>query len=406
MPEEDDAEIISHVHQDPDSRSSIWAVRKCIPRLKDARVVLVSGRWNGEGMKSGSLAVDIPIGIKGEIQKVEGQKRIMNSALKSVVSQYATARQAAAIKYFVEYINVLDSRGSPTNHLIPHASGDARRIFSNVCFDGVMRAFERIHSDNEEIIFSRISEILDGIYEMGLIGIPLENGISRDVADYLLSSYRQKTDAVLVKEVIRFFDLKAEHGHVADLMISEASEETRKIFSKNSIDAVFAALLYVHRNDTRVFFGRAFEILDGFIKMDEMSAAAEAAADLVPRYTDGKLDPNGKVAFVKNRKQKGVGYALRKRGVVIVVYVDGINIGVVVKGRPRYLRDGTRLTAGHPIFEDIVKTAGDPKGLWYLHIAEFLFCDGSEKAPTDTPSNVDPMDFVRGGCELVNQLRE
>lgn len=403
--------IISHINQDADSRSSIWAARKFVPRLKDARTILVSGRWNGEGMKPGDLAVDIAAGVKGEIEEVDNRK-IMHSALASIVKVNASTRDAVAIEYLVKYIDVLDSRGSPTNHLIPRASADARRIFSNICLDGVMRAFERMHSDDEETIFQRMCEILDGLHEMGLAEMPFEDGISREMADYLLSNYREKTDTVFIKEVLRFFDLKfdalknSERLSVVDLMIGGESDETRKIFAKNSIDAILAVLRYVHRKDDKIFFKRAFEILDGFLKMDEVNIRAEAAADLVMRYTNGRPDPEGLVAFVKDRKEKGVGYALRKRGVVVVIYQDGLNMGVVVKGRPRRLKDGRILTAGHPAFRAVVEKAGDPDGLWYLHIAEFLLCNGSEKAPTDVASRVKPEDFVIAGCGLVNQLAD
>lgn len=360
-------------------------------------------------IKPGSIAVDISAGIKGEITEFEGRK-IVNSALASVVKKFGTDLDRKAIRYLVKYVNILDSRGSPVRYLIPDASGDAKKIFSGCCIDAVMRAFDRFHSDDEEMVLSRMSEIFDGIYEMGSAGIPFEDGISREMSDYLLSSYRERTEAVLMKEVLRFFDLKFDIDKnpgrlsVVDLMLGEQSYEAKRIFAKNSIDAIFAALLYVHRHDTKVFFRRAFEILDGYIKMDEVNSRAEAAADLVPRYTRGELDPNGKVAFVKDRKEKGVGYALRKRGVVVYVYHDGLNMGVVVKGRLRRLRDGTILTAGHPAFRTVVEAAGDPEGLFYLHPAEIIYVNGSEKAPTDTASKVDPMDFVYVGCELAEQL--
>jgi len=72
-------------------------------------------------------------------------------------------------------------------------------------------------------------------------------------------------------------------------------------------------------------------------------------------------------------------YVLGGRAMAIV-YVDGMNIGVI-------RRDDVSTRMDHPRIREVVETAGEA-GEWFAHPAGFLYCRGSRKAPATSRSRV------------------
>ena len=158
--------IYTHVRPDLDAHSSCWAVRRFISLMEDAEIVYVKANWDGFGMESGDMAVDMHAngrGIKG-VQDFDGT---VHSCFSYIVSNYASREDANYIKDLVRFIDIQDAHGSVVNHLIKYASYDARRIFALNNIGAVMRAIEYKYPDEPKKVFELMSGIFDGYLLMG-----------------------------------------------------------------------------------------------------------------------------------------------------------------------------------------------------------------------------------------------
>jgi len=84
----------------------------------------------------------------------------------------------------------------------------------------------------------------------------------------------------------------------------------------------------------------------------------------------------------KPRKFATNGVLFEERGVRVIVYVDGNNLGVIRHGDESLRMDHAEICA-------VVEAAGETNE-WFAHPAGFLFCRGSRKAPAENPSKVNP----------------
>lgn len=269
--------IYTHVSPDLDAISSVWAVKRFIPRFANDSVTYVSANWNGAEMADPDIAVDIEAGgrgIKGE-KDADGRP---HSCFAAMVKRYAPAEDQIAIKHLAAYIDAHDSYGSAIRHLAPEIE---------------ITTAETLHAVSLVSIYSIIHK-------------------------------KYPSDCV-------------------DIM-----------------STIFDGLLEKGRNRLR----------------------AEAEADLA------KILPSGKVALTRNiDRNHPVNYKLFERGVRAVVYRFDYNIGI-------FRRNGDAIRMDHPDIKAVAEKAREASE-WFSHPNGFLYCRGSRKAPSTTPSKVDPMDLAR-----------
>lgn len=113
--------IFTHFNVDLDAVCSVWAAREFIPGARSAAVEFRPANWDGNGMSEGDLALDMEAdgrGIKGE-KESDG---IVHSCFASIVSQYASPADQAALANLVRFVDAQDSRGSAVKFLAPDAS--------------------------------------------------------------------------------------------------------------------------------------------------------------------------------------------------------------------------------------------------------------------------------------------
>jgi hypothetical protein len=229
---------------------------------------------------------------------------------------------------------------------------------------------------------------------LGIKGIQDPDGTVHSSFAYIVSKYVKPEDAEAIRDLVRFIDIQDAHGSVVNYMtknsmIYNSDHETRRLISLTSVGAIFRAIEARFPNDPDTVFNRMCEIFDGYL---EMGGAAERRARSEAERAE--LFANGRVALVKDKKEKRTDHILWERHVQVIVYVDGDNLGVLRRGEGFPLRDGSRFRAGHPEVKKLVRQAGELP-LWFEHSKGFLFCKGSRKAPSSSRSNVNPYELVR-----------
>lgn len=159
--------IYTHYNVDLDAVASVWAVRRFVSGMENVSVEFRPANWRGDGFMSGDMAVDIDaggLGLKGE---VDGDG-IVHSCFASMVKRYASEEDNRALTHLVRFVDIQDAYGSTVNHLLPDLPEYNRRVLYYTGINSVLRALQSAHPQNDELVVERMSEIFDGMLEMGL----------------------------------------------------------------------------------------------------------------------------------------------------------------------------------------------------------------------------------------------
>lgn len=222
----------------------------------------------------------------------------------------------------------------------------------------------------------------------GLKGEKEADGTIHSCFALVVERYASEMEREALLPLIRFVDAQDAHGSAVKFLAPEASQQAQETLSLTGINAILRALQSTNPNNDLRVVNMMGDILDGMLKTGRSRQRAEMEA------AKAEILPGGKVALVINSREFGTnGFLFEKRGVKIIVYVDGNNIGVV-RGD-----NGSALRADDPQIRTIVEAAGELDE-WFAHPAGFLFCRGSRKAPATTPSQVDPRELALAAYSL------
>jgi hypothetical protein len=156
--------IFTHVNVDLDAVCSVKACKEYVPGMSGADVKFRNANWNGDGMKPGDIAVDLDAGGRGIKGEEEGD--IVHSCFALLMSTYAPKEDRQILGRLIEFVDILDSRGSVVDQLVPEASGDARAILSAVTLGSVVNALrEDLQEDN--LVIDAMSHIFSGMLKYG-----------------------------------------------------------------------------------------------------------------------------------------------------------------------------------------------------------------------------------------------
>lgn len=217
-------------------------------------------------------------------------------------------------------------------------------------------------------------------------------GVVHSCFALLVERYASEDDQQALKALVAYIDAQDAHGNALKHFAPDLTNEAHAALSASGLNAVFRALQNHHRNDAIVLevMGQIFYGLLGTFRSRRRAEEEALAAQLV--------GPEKKVAVVRNSQEYGTNGILFQRGVQVIVYVDGDNLGLL-------RNSGLRLRMDDQAFRKVVAEAGefvgDGEGFWYAHPAGFLFCRGSRKSPALTPSKVDPMRLAETAVRLT-----
>lgn len=158
--------IFTHFNVDLDAVCSVWAAQEFISGAESATVEFRPANWDGNGMSEGDIALDMEAGgcgLKGE-KEADG---IVHSCFASIVAQYASPADQAALANLVCFVDAQDSRGSAVKFLAPEASREAQDALAMTGLNAVVRALQAAHPRNDAMVVERMSEILSGMLQAG-----------------------------------------------------------------------------------------------------------------------------------------------------------------------------------------------------------------------------------------------
>lgn len=221
----------------------------------------------------------------------------------------------------------------------------------------------------------------------GIKGEKGQNGIVHSAFASLMRRYAPLEDQGALTHLVRFVDLQDSRGSVIrSLGFGKEEQSTLSVLSATSLNAVLRALQAKHDFNDEIIIARMSEIFDGLLETERARRRAQEESNRA------FVLPGGIVAIVKEPKELYTNAILFERGIRVVIYVDGNNIGLVRSNEEPLRMD-------HPKIQEVVQKAGEFKE-WFAHPAGFLFCRGSRKSPAETPSKVQPDELG----EAVNLL--
>jgi hypothetical protein len=212
----------------------------------------------------------------------------------------------------------------------------------------------------------------------------------------LMSRYAPADDQWALHSLQRFVDAQDSTESAVKSLAPYAYESERRVLADTGINAVLLALQGVHpRNDTLVM-ERMAEIFSGMLQTGRARQRAVIEANRAELIGDGQ------VAIVRDNQECATNAILFERGVRVIVYVDGHNIGVVREG-------SMTLRMDDPALVEVIHAAGeelgDGDGSWFAHSAGFVLAWGTRKAPASSASRVCPEDLAMAAAQLLATTR-
>jgi hypothetical protein len=199
----------------------------------------------------------------------------------------------------------------------------------------------------------------------------------------IVRSHADTEDQAALRYLVDFVDAQDAHGSAVKFLAPEASPDSQRVLSATGLNAVLRALQGLHKKDW-IVLERLSEILSGILIAGRARLRAEEEAD------GAEILPGGKVAICVENKEFPTNGILFERGVRVIVYVDGYNLGLIRHGEETLRMD-------HPDLREVV--GGERE--WFSHPAGFLFCRGSRKAPARSPSAVSPRALAEAAAKLL-----
>ena len=202
----------------------------------------------------------------------------------------------------------------------------------------------------------------------------------------LAEQYLSDEDREALAPLIRFVDETDMYGAVVRRFLPDAPNHVVGMFNGTNLIAVLEALRTSCKGDDAALCDAMFSILNGMLANGRARIRARKSADECWRTGCGR------VAIMENMPH-AVADVLFGRGVRVIVYVDGNNIGIY-RGKKETVR------MDDPRIRKVVDDAGELSE-WFIHSSGFLFCRGSRKAPVAAPSLVVPRDLALAAAEVL-----
>jgi hypothetical protein len=208
----------------------------------------------------------------------------------------------------------------------------------------------------------------------------------------IVKRYASAEDQEALASLVNFVDAQDAHASAVNWLAPEASREARTVLGDTGLNGVLRALQAVHPRNDALVVERMSEIFSGMLRAGRARRRASVEADRAELIGDGR------VAIVRDAQEYATNAILYDRGVKVIVYVDGHNLGVIREGSVTLRTDDPALRA---VVEAAGEEVGDGDGKWFAHPAGFIFAWGTRKGPATYPSRVRPEDLAASAYRLL-----
>lgn len=225
----------------------------------------------------------------------------------------------------------------------------------------------------------------------GLKGTRDADGTTHSCFALIVERFCEDSDKRALAPLIEFVDAQDISANAVRHLAPGLDRDVQNILLRTSIVEVLWGLkeIYEGQGDKDVV-DQMFMIFEVLYVNGLQRLKAEADADRAELLGDGK------VAIIRQGATPSVNAVLFDRGVAVIVYEDGNDLGVIRNPRVSWIR------MDHEGLRAIVQAAGEAVGnggdTWFAHPAGFLFCRGSGVAHAPSPSRVDLR--ALGDCAL------
>lgn len=212
----------------------------------------------------------------------------------------------------------------------------------------------------------------------------------------IVAKYASPDEQRALAYLVKYVDIQDMLGAVVKQLVPNADKDAQITLSATGLNSILWGFHGVHKGDNALVLLRMAEIFEGFLHRGLAHKRAEKEVSEGTEFFGAKRE----VALFRGSEEAAFGI-LFGRGVRVIVYADGFNMGV-----RRASEEGFRVD--HDALRAVVLAAGeeigDGEGLWFAHEAGFLFCRGTRpKAPATSPSKVSPRELAEA---VVKALAE
>jgi hypothetical protein len=399
--------IVTHKRMDLDNIVACALLRILAPELfANAEIVLVDANWNGE-LRDGDFIIDMDAGGRG-LKGTKDDDGTTHCCASLILQDFGDDHAREILGSLVEVVDASDVSSDFMRHLVPDVDLDASRALESLSIVSCYRAYKSMAGGNDKMIVDRFAEIIEGMLKIGRQNLKPEtngcefetfNTLSDDDARNLLGVIeRLATDEdsiLLMRRLVNYVHVCNDGYECMHNLYSGLDHGTSAILEHTSILAVYLAFKAFTGNDKTKLNRRFGLIIKGMLKNGRERLAA---VRLIDEGIQVKLHGDGELAMMLNVRNRLVTTVLRERGVRVAVVVDGMNLMVLRLGADSFRVD-TQLV--RDLITQVDEKVGDEPDDWFAHPAGFLICKGTKKAPTKTPSAVDPELLVFAALRIL-----
>lgn len=217
----------------------------------------------------------------------------------------------------------------------------------------------------------------------GIKGDQDEDGTVHSCFQTLVRRFCSESQQKALRELVIYIDA-ADRGNAPKNL--GAQGEMAKIWSFTGLNAVLRALQSGYKGEYRkqdlCVARQMFSIFDGLLKNGITRQQCELDADEAEW-----VSPD--VVINRNTQHMGTNGVLFERGAKAIIFVDRYNLGVVREGQETIRMDS----------EPVRKVINGEEG-WFFHPSGFLTARGTRKAPSKSPSTIDPVELAKAVSSL------
>ena len=223
----------------------------------------------------------------------------------------------------------------------------------------------------------------------GIKGEKAEGGVIHSCFALIVARHATPDDQSALAHLVRFVDAQDAHGDAFRFLLPAVEQQALAALAATGFNAVLSAIRNTHARNDALVVERMSEILSGMLQAGRARERAVSGADQAAILEGGTV-----AVVVKDSDDPAInGILFDERGIRVIVYVDGDNLGIT-------RCSGESLRMDHPRIRALVEAAGEADE-WYAHPAAFLYCRGSRKAPARTRSKVDPRLLAEAAAGLL-----
>lgn len=220
----------------------------------------------------------------------------------------------------------------------------------------------------------------------GINGVLIDN-VRHSCFATLVTRYLDESDQEAIANLVAYIDAQDTYGSAVKRLLPDTSTDVQNIISFSSINSVFRALQSMnYRKDGRVM-SVMHEIFSGMLKTGRARQRAVKDAE------NAIISPCGNVAIISPKEYGTNAVLFDGKGVRIIIYVDGFNLGIIRKDTEILSMSDQRIVEFVSRYDDVIE--------WFAHPSGFMFCRGSRKSQATSMSQVPPTELMAFICEIL-----